>query len=103
MNTASPKAPYPADFVENATRCSEQGGGFTEFLGSSDVVRLQWPTDFVEQWLYDHAGNRKFLTDYGHVDLTQIDCRVETLSVKLLIEIPRDQPEFNQRPTSHLI
>lgn len=88
MSSSSSESLFLADFEQEATRCREQGGGLSEYLRLHDVVRLQWPEDVVEQWLYDHAGNQSFKTDYGHVDLTQIDWHVEALSVKVLLDMP---------------
>lgn len=88
VSLSSSELLFLADFEQEATRCREQGGGLSEFLRLPDVVRLQWPTDVVEHWLYDHAGNQSFKIDYGHVDLTQIDWHVEALSGKVLLDMP---------------
>lgn len=79
---------FLASFVEDASRCRDHGGGITEFLRLEHVARLRWPTDVVEQWLYDHADNESFLNDYGLVDLTGIIWRVEAVSLDILMELP---------------
>lgn len=84
----SADALYLADFVQDASRCRERGSGLTEFLRLPKVVRLHWPADVVEQWLYDHAGNESFLKDYGLVDLTGIVWQVEAASLDFLLELP---------------
>lgn len=97
-----------ADFIEEAFRCREHGGGLTEFLRLGQVVRLHWPADVVEQWLYDHAGNESFLRDYGLVDLARITWQVEALSLDLLMELPTgpsdaDAIEYFARDPEHWI
>lgn len=75
------------DFIEDAARCRERGGGLSEFLRLGKVVRLRWPADVVEQWLYDHAGSGPFLDDYGGVDLARIGWQVEAISRDVLMEL----------------
>lgn len=87
VDPSSLDALYLAYFTNDASRCREYGGGFTEFLRLGQVIRWHWPADVVEQWLYDHAGNESFLKDYELVDLTRISWRVGAVSLNLLMEL----------------
>ena len=67
------------DFVELAQSCRDRGFGFEEFRRQGPVIDLRWPSDVLEQWIYDHAGHTPFLRDYEKVELTGIAWRVEPL------------------------
>ena len=54
------------------------------FLGHPLVVRLGWPDDVIEQWLFDHAGHGAFHVDYGHINLNEITWTLERLDTSLL-------------------
>lgn len=77
-----------ADFTELAHRCREDGFGLAEFRRQDAVIDLHWPSDVLEQWVYDHCDKDSFLCDYETVDLTRIDWRVEALPVATLMTIP---------------
>lgn len=57
------------------------------FLGHPLVVRLGWPDDVIEQWLFDHAGHVAFHLDYGHINLNEITWTLERLDTSLLLEV----------------
>lgn len=77
-----------ADFSDLAQQCREHGFGFAEFERHDLVVDLRWPTDVLEQWVYDHAGNDSFLRDYEQVDLTLVRWQVEALPVDTFMVMP---------------
>jgi hypothetical protein len=56
---------FLADFTSLADSCRESGGGFAAFGRGDRVLDLGWPTDVVEQWLYDHSNKGAFLQDYA--------------------------------------
>lgn len=77
-----------ADFAPIAQSCRESEFGFAAFRGNLPVLRLRWPDDVLEQWLYHHADNSAFLRDYGDVDLSRIRWQVEAISTEEFIRIP---------------
>ncbi|AEF41908.1 hypothetical protein [Hoyosella subflava] len=77
-----------ANFTDLAQRCRENGYGFTEFRRQDMVAGLRWPTDVLEQWVYDHAGNISFLRDYENVDLSQVGWQVEALPIDTFMAMP---------------
>jgi hypothetical protein len=82
-----------ADFTTLAEHCRENGFGLAEFRRQGAVIDLRWPTDVVEQWLYDHCDKSPFLHDYGTVDLSRIGWKVEALPVETLMTIPTGPSE----------
>jgi hypothetical protein len=77
-----------ADFAAIAQRCRESDYGFAEFLHQEAVLELHWPTDVLEQWLYDHADNDSFLQDYGDLELSQVGWQVEAISTETFMTMP---------------
>ncbi|GIE81717.1 hypothetical protein Aph02nite_76670 [Actinoplanes philippinensis] len=79
---------YLADYTRLSRSCNEGNSGFTSFKYHPDVLELQWPDDVLEQWLYDHAANESFLDDYGAIDLSRLQWKVEAVSVEDFVQMP---------------
>jgi hypothetical protein len=58
------------------------------FLNEAAISDLAWPENLVEQMLWDHGETEHFLPDYGHLDLTEVIWRCESVSTELLRSVP---------------
>lgn len=77
------------DLKRAHNRClSATGNPFELFLDESIISDLDWPEDVVKQMLWDHGETEHFLPDYGHLDLTQVAWRCESVSAELLQRVP---------------
>lgn len=76
-----------ADFAELSVSYRENSC-FEKFRTDPKVSSLQWPDDVVEQFLYDHGDNVRFLRDYGAVELARTSWDIELIPVEDLIEMP---------------
>lgn len=56
------------DFEELSNKHRERSD-LSRFLQNPSVLALRWPTDVIEQLLYDHASHPAFHEDYGRVSL----------------------------------
>lgn len=63
-------------------------GNLSDYLALPQIAGLHWPTDVVEQWPFDHAGNISFIEDYGHLDLAAIDWTKELVPAPQLVDMP---------------
>ncbi|MFJ6087992.1 hypothetical protein ACIQI8_42170 [Streptomyces sp. NPDC092369] len=67
----------------------EDGGlSFDRFRVDPALIRLQWPDDVVEQFLFDHGDNDSFVRDYGGIDLREITWRLEMIPAADFDEMP---------------
>ncbi|MGC4808736.1 hypothetical protein [Micromonospora sp. DT233] len=76
------------DFAPIAEYYRESDSGFGAFRQHPTVLRLRWPDDVLEQWLYEHSDYGPFLHDYVNVDLSRIKWNVEVISTTELIGMP---------------
>jgi hypothetical protein len=77
-----------ADIADLAVSCREGSLSLEGFCRDGRVSGLGWPTDVVEQFLFDHADYPGFLHDYGDLDLCKITWRVETIPCEEFIGMP---------------
>lgn len=66
-------------------------GGFDDhwfgFRHDPQVAQLGWPELVVEQFLFDHGNDWRFVQQYGHLDLTAIEWTLELLSARVLATV----------------
>lgn len=85
---------YLSDFIDVARACHEhEVGGFLAFRSERRVRELEWPSDVLEQWLYDHFDHDPFLEDYGRVNLSLLSWNLEKISAKDLAQMPTGASE----------
>ena len=82
-----------SELSQSARLCRESECGLVKFMQVPEVLRLRWPEDVVEQWLYDFADHGPFLRDYGDVDLEQLSWQVEALDVDDFMTMPTGPSE----------
>ncbi|MGP5383995.1 hypothetical protein ACTXL8_17750 [Glutamicibacter arilaitensis] len=94
MSKKRPLPIYLHDIVDAARAARDSAAGLSAFRGDMHTQRLRhWPEDVVKQWLYDHADHPAFLADYGHIDLTRVAWRLESVPLEMLVTMPTGASE----------
>jgi hypothetical protein len=69
-------------------QCHSHKGHYADlqrFAALPEVAALGWPSEVVEQWLYDHLEHYEFLTDYAELDLTAVEWTLEDLPTDMFL------------------
>lgn len=56
------------------------GDHWPGFLADPRVASLGWPTEVVQQFLFDHGKNADFLDQYGHLELETVEWTLDALA-----------------------
>lgn len=80
------------DFEELSNKHRERSD-LSIFLQNPSVLALRWPTDVIEQLLYDHASHPAFHEDYGRVSLETLHWSVERIPISTLAALPTGASE----------
>lgn len=50
---------------------------FAQFQGLPDIQALNWPSDVLRQWIWEHGAYGPFLKDYAALDLSLLTWELE--------------------------